>query len=62
MPFNKIDYYRLLQWGAGMEDVRTIFEKRDDATIYIPAFYRQAEREAGTVPSLPKILICLIFQ
>jgi hypothetical protein len=23
-------------WGAVVEDVRTIFEKRNDATIYIP--------------------------
>jgi len=25
------------EWGATVEDVRTIFERRNDATVYIPA-------------------------
>jgi hypothetical protein len=30
-------------WGAVVEDVRTVFERMDDATIYIPSFYPTAE-------------------
>jgi len=30
-------------WGAVVEDVRTTFERINDATIYIPAFYHTAE-------------------
>ena len=25
-------------WGAIVEDVRTVFEKKNDATVYIPDF------------------------
>jgi len=27
------------KWGRVVEDVRTIFEEKNDATIYIPMFY-----------------------
>ncbi len=29
--------------GAVVEEVRTVFEKRNDATVYIPSFYLTAE-------------------
>lgn len=28
----------ILSWGAVVEEVRTIFEHKNDATIYIPTF------------------------
>ncbi len=33
----------LLFLGAVVEDVRTIFERKNDATVYIPAFQTQTE-------------------
>ena len=34
----KIPSRGFLLWGAIVEEVRTIFEQTNDATIYIPAF------------------------
>lgn len=32
-------YFRFDSWlGAVVEDVRTIFQERNDATVYIPTF------------------------
>lgn len=32
-------FYRAVFWGAAVENVRIIFEKIDDTSIYIPEFY-----------------------
>ena len=32
----------ILNWGAVVEDVRTVFEKKNDATVYIPTLYPTA--------------------
>ncbi len=31
------------KWGRVVEDVRTIFEEKNDATVYIPTFYLTPE-------------------
>jgi hypothetical protein len=36
-------YFELVIWGVVVGDVRTIFERRNDATIYIPTFMFEIE-------------------
>jgi hypothetical protein len=36
MSLTKSYFLKISKWGAVVEEVRTIFEKRNDATIYIP--------------------------
>jgi len=35
--------FRRLKLGGVVKDVRTVFERRNDATIYIPSFYSITE-------------------
>ena len=35
---NELFAQLILSWGAVVEDVRTVFELKNDATIYIPSF------------------------
>jgi hypothetical protein len=47
-PNEKSPERRFFIWCAIVEEVRTIFERRNDATIYIPSFYPTPEITTST--------------